>query len=109
VPEEELAISSATTKYYWSLREQLQIVLGVLFFRWELEAGSVLKLIVPKVLQAEVICLCHDIKSAGQFGKTNTTERVSRKYHWYKLRRDVELYVQTCRQCNVNKKVSRRK
>ena len=109
VPEEELAISSPATKYYWTLQQQLQLISGVLYYQWELDTGSVMKLIVPKLCQEEVIRLCHDIKSAGHFGRHNTTERVGRKFHWYRLRRDVELYVNTCRPCNMNKKANRRR
>ena len=108
IPGNEVALSSEATKYYWSLREHLLCDKGVLRYQWEESSGPIYKLIVPKILQEEILRLCHDTKSAGHFGVEYTTARIRRSFHWYKLRRDVSLYVLTCSQCSTSKKAPRR-
>ncbi|CAL9007289.1 unnamed protein product [Prunus brigantina] len=39
----------------------------------------------------------------GHFGRDKTIDLVENKFHWPKLRRDVERYVQRCRTCHVAK------
>ena len=103
----ELSFSSAAVKHVWSAKEQLQLVNGVLYYRWE-PAGPPervkLKFIVPGSLQDEVLVTCHDSVMAGHYGIQNTLSRVRLSFYWHLLRRDVVLHVQTCAPCNLNKK-----
>ena len=96
---------SPAVKHYWLLRNQLQVVNGVLLFRWEL-TGSAHRmcLVVPEALREEVLIMCHDHKTAGHLGQKKTGSRILRSFYWFGYNQDVDLYVATCRVCNLNKK-----
>jgi transposase InsO family protein len=63
----------------------------------------------PRSLIEEVIALCHDMKSAGHLGETETIARVRTSFYWLMLTTDVKLFVKTCATYNANKKVTRPK
>jgi transposase InsO family protein len=58
---------------------------------------------VPTDLREEICQLAHDHPSAGHFGQTKTLDLVQRYYWWPGMRREVELYVDTCLVCQQAK------
>ncbi|KAL7295102.1 hypothetical protein TKK_0011570 [Trichogramma kaykai] len=62
------------------------------------------KLLVPKHKRREILRENHEEPTAGHFGRHKTYERITLRYHWPSLHRDVTRYVkacQICQQCKV--------
>jgi hypothetical protein len=56
-------------------------------------------------LRTGIIQKCHDQPSAGHGGTTKTTEMVSRRYYWPKIRETIKRYVKNCDTCQRKKVV----
>ena len=50
----------------------------------------------------------HDSTLAGHPGITRTIQKVRQTCYWHKMTEDVTLYVKSCKECNTNKKASRK-
>jgi hypothetical protein len=62
------------------------------------------RLVIPsKRVQEKLIQLSHDALLGGHLGRDKTLERLQRSYHWGKMSYDVQSYVRTCPQCQLNK------
>ena len=105
--EAELALGSPALKYYWLGRQQLEMVDGVLYYRWEKETPRKL-LVVPRALRSEVFQLNHDVPTAGHFSHDKTLARLKQKYIWKGMRADCLNYTRTCAVCSFNKKPTRK-
>src|ERR1700733_10221310 len=51
-----------------------------------------------------VMLLMHDHPMAAHFGIESTYNRIKEKYWWKGMRKDVETYVKTCKQCQMRGK-----
>ena len=95
--EDALFLAGPTLKYYWSMREQLVLKDGILYYRWEAPLrGTVksrLKLVVPESLKREILVACHDAKPSGHMGRDKTIERVRFSFIWHGLYHDIDLYI----------------
>jgi transposase len=61
------------------------------------------RLVIPKVLVAEILRAFHDSKFAGHLGITKTIDRIERRFFWSTLVTDVHKYVRSCGKCNQRK------
>lgn len=103
----ELYLQSPGLKALWRCRSQLEIIDGILFYKWEHQPFRRNCLVVPTSLKDDVLSFCHNLKSSGHHGQTKTLKRLKASFMWYNMSRDCKAYVQSCRQCNLNKKASR--
>ena len=62
----------------------------------EQEIGGRQKIVVPKSLQQQGLCECHDVPFVGHVGIRRTLELVQRQWHWRGLPGDVASYVRSC-------------
>ena len=62
-----------------------------------------LQLLLPKVLQKEVLTSLHD--NHGHQGVERTTELVRQRCYWPKMRRDIEQWCKECERCTLAKGV----
>lgn len=67
-------------------------------------------LLVPdsKALKTMLIRECHDAATGGHWGRDKTIEQMKRRFVWSNMDKEIELYVQTCEQCQRNKPSQRR-
>ena len=79
---------------------------NLLYYRWEEEAGNRLLLMVPTQLKQEVMSLNHDLPLSGHMGIVKTLARIKQSFMWYNMKKDVELFVKSCSECNKNKKAN---
>jgi transposase InsO family protein len=102
----ELLLTSPSTRSLWSCRQYLLMENGILHYLWSEhpKLGTMSCIVIPQALRQEILCGCHDSKTAGHLGIKKTLERVKGKYFWYGMTKDVELYVLGCKTCNKNKK-----
>ena len=106
-PEQrELYLGSPAVKHFYICRKQLLYKDGLLYYKWKEEAGDRFLLMVADKLKQEVMSLNHDIPLSGHMGIAKTLARVKQSFMWYNLRKDVELFVKSCSECNKNKKAN---
>ncbi len=103
----ELFRQSAAVKYFWNCKSQLKILHGVLFYQWERQGNSRFCLVTPNKLQSKVLTLLHDSRAGGHYGRDKTLERLKQSFMWMGMAKDVEVFVESCSICRVNKKRSR--
>ena len=85
-------------------RPCIEILDGVMYYRWLERSDGVLCLLVPASLKEHVLQGCHDMKTAGHLGQKKTLDRLKQSFLWYHMAHDSELYVKSCGICNQNKK-----
>ena len=56
------------------------------------------------IKREEVIKLFHDAEVGGHQDREKTKERIRQRAYWYGMATDVDIYIATCRKCNVNKR-----
>ena len=78
----QLSPESPLVKTYWARWEALSMRNGVLYRRWELDAGDEVtwKLVVPKSLSGEVLGQLHNFPTAGYLGIRKTTDQVRERF-----------------------------
>jgi hypothetical protein len=105
-----MAQFGAETKKYWRQWENLRILGGVLYMKFESDQGDKyhVQAILPRVLKNEFLMKVHCHKMAGHLGVKKTQHRVMQRAYWFKLWEDVERF---CRQCYLcaSQKPSHRK
>lgn len=61
------------------------------------------RIVVPAILQTELLELYHDHKLGGHFGIDKTVSRIKVKYFWLKMIRDIKHHIQNCIKCAKRK------
>lgn len=64
------------------------------------------QLVVPSILQRQILNLCHEPSEGGHFGVTKTKARITENYWWPGLQMSVRAYISSCFFCKKNKKTS---
>nr|XP_054594838.1 uncharacterized protein LOC129162695 [Nothobranchius furzeri] len=73
---------------------------GVLFHKSR-GTGSE-KLVVPKMLREQVLKLGHSIPWAGHLGFKKTFDRISNRFYWPGIQKEVQQYCQSCPVCQMS-------
>ena len=110
-PEQhELMLASPAVKRFWRNRCQLRLVDGTLRYSYvEKHAEEErLLLILPSELKNEVLRNSHDIPSSGHVGIGKTFKKIASTFIWFRMRHDIKLYIETCCECNRNKKTNKK-
>lgn len=61
------------------------------------------KLVIPREFRSQVLKECHDEPQSGHLGIAKTFLRISQKYYWPGMFRDVARYVKSCEVCQRHK------
>ena len=87
---ESISAESNAVKTYWAQWDRLALRDGVLYRRWESEAGEEIRwqLLVPRCMRQELLSQLHDGKTAGHLGVIKTVGRVKEKLYWPNCSRD---------------------
>ena len=101
---QELQLSSKTIRHFWMCRSQLELINGVLYYRWEDPVTPRLLFMAPGHMKDEILHSCHDTRMSGHLGQYKTLEKVKKTAIWHGMTIDCRLYVQSCTVCNRNKK-----
>uniref|UniRef100_A0A3B3SFD3 Gypsy retrotransposon integrase-like protein 1 n=1 Tax=Paramormyrops kingsleyae TaxID=1676925 RepID=A0A3B3SFD3_9TELE len=102
---EEVAALSPVVKGLWVKFNTLRLLDGVLQRAWVEPATGEKRwqVVVPKVMQEEVLKALHGSAGSGHFGVTKTLRRVRQGFYWGRLRRDVEDFCRCCDLCTARK------
>ena len=102
---EKVQDKSPGVRNLWLLWEQLVLINGVLYKRWdETPTHSHLTLIVPKSLISTILEANHDFVLAGHLGFKKSFSRIRKNYYWYKMKDDVRNYIRACSVCGARKR-----
>ena len=103
--ENELALSSSVSKYYWVHRHLISHSDNMLYYDWfEKNTGQTRKLlIIPESLKVEILKSSHDEVTSGHFCSRKTLSRIREHYFWRLMGRDCDLYVHSCNKCSQHK------
>ena len=101
IPWDEVVGSSKETKSYWTQRERLRLIDGVLYREWTSSDGlqKRLQLVPPQVLRKELVGVAHSGNSGGHLGVRRTKAQVMRRAYWTGWADDVAHYCQACEAC----------
>ena len=108
---DEAASLKPALRRYWINWENIVKEEGVLYQKWHFpdkEKTPLLQLLVPKVLQKEVLFHCHNSVLAAHQGITKTKNRIKQRFYWYRLGADIEFHIKHCAVCSANRNPQRR-
>jgi transposase InsO family protein len=102
----ELSPLSPVAKAYFSEWRRIELWKGVLYRRWENDAGTEtrMQLIVPAALQRSICQDVHDGSRATHMGKKKTMRLLLKNFHWYRMDHDVGWWIRTCDVCQRRKR-----
>ena len=103
--EADLFRASPCAKAYWLNKERFHLIEDILYH--QRDETDEMDLVIPSSLKDDVLHAHHDLPSAGHQGIARTKARVKERFYWYRIGRDVAMYVSACPVCNKNKKSSR--
>jgi transposase InsO family protein len=102
---EEISAQSIALKTYWSQWDSIHLRDGVLYRQWA-NSGNVpdtWQLLIPQVLQDEIMEMLHQQPGAGHLGITRTFARVQARFYWIGCRSSVMRWCRECRDCQERK------
>ena len=101
--QEQQKASPATRRLY-QLWNQLHLIGGTLYCRDPCgESGSVHKLIIPKLLQSEILEGLHAGLLGGHLGEEKTLNKLKERFYWPGQYNDVRDWCRTCTTCASRK------
>ena len=74
---------------------------GAVYHNDKVSDQSVCQLCVPVNRREEVLKLAHDSVFGGHLGERKTRERIRLSFFWPSMRRDIERYVHSCKDCQL--------
>ena len=83
---------------------ELEVREGILY-RWKISnTGSKrLQVVIPFAMRRDLMYFCHGHKTSGHFGKNRSKERLTRKFFWPGMSKDLLRWITTCPDCCINK------
>ena len=54
---------------------------------------------IPRLMRKAVMTAAHDLSEAGHLGEAKTIASVIDKYWWYKMARDIRIWIAICSSC----------
>lgn len=102
---QSISNKSGELKALWRQWDRLTIISGVLYRRWEEEdcTSCSNQLIVPVIMQQQVLHYYHDIPSAGHLGAEKTLGRIKQGFYWPSMKETVSEYCHSCDNCAARK------
>ena len=97
---------SPATRHYWLYWDALFLYSGVLFRKFARKDGTghYIQFVVPRTLKDTILYQMHECVASGHLGQKKTRERLLRRFYWFKVREDANLWVQRCDTCAAIKK-----
>ena len=96
---------SPEDKYYWNHWDSLYVKNNILFIKFENESGkeTICQIVLPKALRKFVLKQVHDSVTGGHLGIAKTLSKVTSRFFWHKMRKNVEVWCKTCDLCASRK------
>ncbi|CAG2196067.1 unnamed protein product [Mytilus edulis] len=111
IPDRDKAASlNPAVRRYWLNWQNVVRVEGVIFQKWILDEDGKynLQLIVPAILQNEIMINCHDTPFSGHIWVAKTKAKMRQNFTWYGIGKDVTSHIKMCQICDRLKQSSRK-
>ncbi len=95
----QISPSGSELKFYWSQFDSLGVMNELLVRRLEQQDDVKVQILVPPGLRNDVMTECHSVLTSGHLGRAKTTANVKRRFLWPGMRKDIQLFVQSCDSC----------
>ena len=69
----------------------------------EYEPQGTKRLVVPEILKATVLTVCHDEMAGAHLGERKTWSKVSSKFFWPNMKEEIEFWIKSCKVCAAKK------
>ncbi|MCG7879153.1 MAG: RNase H-like domain-containing protein [Candidatus Thiodiazotropha endolucinida] len=102
---EDISGTDEETKTYWAQWPRLVLHKGVLcrkYFDGKTDTHF-LQILVPFSCRKEVLCQLHDHLTSGHLATTKTTEKVKKRFYWYKYKEFIENWIMSCDKCQARR------
>ena len=101
IPWDAVVGSGKETKLYWTQRQRLRLIDGVLYRQWTSLDGlhKRLQLVPPQCVRKELIKVAHEGNSGGHLGIRRTRAQVERRAYWTGWADEVGLFCKACGPC----------
>ena len=107
--EASLFLQSSKSKHYWAIRNLLKLENSIIRYEWRSSNEETKWLtLIPSSMINKCLELAHDNPVAGHMGRDKTFEKLLQSGYWHSIRKDTELYVESCSVCSRNKKATRK-
>ena len=99
--QSDISKYSPEVKYNWNHWDSLYVKNNILFRNFENESSkeTIWQIVLPKALRKFVLKQVHDSVTGGHLGITKTLSKVTSRFFWHKMRKDVEVWCKTCDLC----------
>ena len=107
---DEIRPESREVKFFWENYDSLRIIEDILVR--ELDPPDMMigrQIVLPWPLRDEALKQCHSSLTAGHFGVGKTLELMRRRFIWYGMHRDTELFCKQCDTCSQYKTDGRKR
>ena len=103
---DQVAAKSAAVRHLWLRWEQLKLIGGVLHTFWEstTKGAHCFQLVVPEVMQCDILEYVHNSTTSGHLGLKNTYSKIQKRYHWFNMKATVHEWIRNCAKCGAGKK-----
>lgn len=100
-----VASQNVQIKSYWFQWEQLEFKDEILYRRWVDDKLSVSKMliVVPDVLQTQVLYGAHNSPTGGHLGINKTIHKIRQLYYWVGMHKSVTKWLRHCPECQARK------
>ena len=100
-PWEQVSGLDRVVKAYWGQWDLLSVRGGILYRRWVSNTGAHDRevIVLPRAMREEVLYELHNSPTGGHLGQRKTRGKVSTRYYWFGMRREVENWCRRCELC----------
>ena len=101
-----ISSQSPATRHYWLYYDALFLTEGVLFRRFIKRdgIGCHVQFVVPRTMKDAIMYQVHNALPGGHLGRLRTAERLLRRFYWFEVRKDCDLWIERCDKCASIKK-----
>ena len=102
---EDISGMDEKTKTYWAQWPRLILHKGVLCRKYfDVKTDThFLQILVPCSCREDVLVQLHNHLTSGHLATTKTTEKVQRRFYWYKYKEFIENWIRKCQQCQTRR------
>ena len=95
--DQQLKASSPATRHYWLHKGQLKLINQIIYL--EKPEDTQHKLLLPRTFVDRVLNKLHNDPMAGHMGGDKTKHSALRRFYWFGMRGEINLFIKNCHPC----------
>ena len=93
-------LQSPVVKFYMNRREKVKLEEGIL---WYADSKGNYRIMVPRSRVKVILKSTHDHPTAGHRSSGKMLPIIRKRFHWYKMKGDIQIYTKCCESCGGHK------